>query len=635
MTKMCGICGYFSKKEKITQTKVIMDMSNLMKHRGPDDQGVELLDVYGNGNQLAVAHNRLSIRDVSQNGHQPMFDSDKEICIVYNGEVYNVDKYRADLIACGVNFVSTSDTEVILYLYKQYGIDEMLKKIDGMFAIFIADMRNKKSYLIRDRVGVKPLYYYQNDFTFMFSSEMKSFYAHPYFYNELNTDVLTEYFMFRYVSGKENLLKDVYTLLPGHYLEIQSDYSINDVKYWDITDIKSEKKYSYQKIEDIITQSIKDRLVSDVKVGVQLSGGVDSSVVTAKIAEMANEDLLESFSIIFENYNDKDGQFSEKEWIDQVISERQICNNEYVLSSDKFYDLFSSTIWHLDLPMSIPNSVGIYYICKKACEKGVKVLVTGEGADELMGGYWRYSKYLFSKKHPLLQMIFDKLLNRKSVTYSDESEKMIYSSSWIAPDDISNIINDSDKDRVYEKRKKILDETKSDDQTVKFLNYEISTYLQDILNRQDKMSMAASVETRVPYLGLNVINGIRGQKVNRYLKSGYMSWDVSKNTKIPLKRISKKYFGKAFTYRNKSGFGLPMRDFLLNEKMSKYVESNILPYLEKQGVIKYENILHKWNNREKEDYKNISDLWIAITFGEWCRIFLGDKTNVTDFGKVI
>ena len=629
---MCGICGYIDINSEITNKNTISNMSKLISHRGPDDQGIEILNVFG-VNNVAVAHNRLSIRDVSINGHQPMFNTKGDICIAYNGEVYNIEKYRNELISMGIRFRGSSDTEVILYLYQQYGIDKMLEKLDGMFAIFIADSRKKKVYLIRDRVGVKPMYYYRNNSTFMFSSEIKCFYSHPQFKNELNSDFVTEYFMFRYVAGRDNLLKNVFTLLPGHYMEIDLNYEVREVKYWDITDIKKGRKFSNSEIEQVIEKSIKDRLISDVKVGVQLSGGVDSSVVTAKVVDGMEEDYVEAFSIVFENYYMKDGDLSEKKWINQVVSKERIISNQYVLSADDFYKYYTTGTWHLYVPMSIPNSIGIYYLCEKAYKKGIKVLLTGEGADEVMGGYWKYSKFIYSVRHPRLQVILDQILRRQMMNLGDSDENIIFSSSWIKKSDIDSILLKPNVADAYDKRKQILDNINCDELVEKFLNYDICTYMQDILNRQDKMSMAASVETRVPFLGLDVISAIRQQDTSRYVKEGYFSWDVSHNTKIPLKVIAEKRYGKEFAYRNKNGFGLPMREYFMNPEFGEHVEKVIFPYLQEQRIVDINSIWGKWRKRNDVSYKDISDLWIAISFGEWSRLFLEDKKNITEFRK--
>lgn len=354
---MCGIAGYVNKKGIIEDANVIKKMVSILKHRGPDDNGYEILPLNYNKNALAMGFTRLSILDVSQNGHQPMSDDEQKIYMTFNGEIFNAFEYKDELIKKGCKFKSNTDTEILLYLYKIYGIDEMLRRINGMFAVCIADLENNEIYLIRDRLGVKPLYYYENENAFMYSSECKTFYAHPDFKNELNEDVFEEYMIFRYVAGKNTLLKGVYNVLPGHYIKINKD-GVKDFEYWQISDSKN-KSASLNDYEEIIKKSVKERLLSDVKLGVQLSGGIDSSLVTLYASQFINE-KLESFSVVFDEEN-KD--YSEKKWMDIAASKCNIKQNEHVFSYDDVIKLFPSATWHLDEPLNHPNSIGIYLIC--------------------------------------------------------------------------------------------------------------------------------------------------------------------------------------------------------------------------------------------------------------------------------
>ena len=264
---MCGIAGYITKKNTIESDDTIKNMISLIEHRGPDDNGFEKLDIFnfGKGPDMAMGFVRLSILDVSNQGHQPMSDEKGQVFITFNGEVYNAFDYRDELISKGYVFHSHTDTEVVLNLYMEYGLEGMLERINGMFAICIADIRTREVYLIRDRLGVKPLYYYDTSDAFLYASEVKAFYASEYFDNQLNVDAISEHFVFRYVAGKNTLFKNVYNVLPAHYIKI-SNNGIEEIRYWDIKS-SSDRELSVSDYEDLIDKSVKDRMLSDVKLG--------------------------------------------------------------------------------------------------------------------------------------------------------------------------------------------------------------------------------------------------------------------------------------------------------------------------------------------------------------------------------
>lgn len=275
---MCAIMGVFDTRNKI-DVSILETMQRALYHRGPDDSGLETFSLDAPNHSLlsnvGVAFDRLSIRDLSMKGHQPMFSDDRSVMIAFNGEIYNSEELRPQLLEKGYTFNSNSDTEVLLNLYHCYGIDKTLSMLDGMFAICIVDFKNKEVYLVRDRIGEKPLYIYQDEHKLLFASEYKAFYAHPEFKAEIDETAMDEYFMFRYSPGDQTILKGVRNLTPGSYLKVTSD-GVSQHIYWTLPNVtKSDKSFDDCKKEykALLKKSVRRRLISDRPIGCQLSGG--------------------------------------------------------------------------------------------------------------------------------------------------------------------------------------------------------------------------------------------------------------------------------------------------------------------------------------------------------------------------
>ncbi len=630
---MCGIAGYITKKSVIESDHDIRKMISLIEHRGPDDNGFELLDMDKKAEHspnMAMGFVRLSILDVSHQGHQPMCDENSKVFITFNGEIYNAFDYRDELISKGYKFKSGTDTEVILYLYKEYGLDGMLNRINGMFAICIADVEKKEVYLIRDRLGVKPLYYYENQDAFMYSSEIKSFFANPFFKNELNEDVISEHFAFRYISGKNTLFKGVYNVLPAHYIKI-CDGKMEEVEYWKI-DPDERKELTVSDYEQIIEKSVSDRLLSDVKLGVQLSGGIDSSIVTAYASD--NKEGLESYSIIFE-----DEHFSEKKWMDMVEKKYPIKQHQECQTFDDFGKEFERATWFLDTPLNHPNSIGIYNVCAVAKKKGTKVLLSGEGADEVFGGYRRYASFLTAEKYKLLADLVTRLKKTKISSSRSYEERFISTGAFVKANDLKRLIPNGSWEDAIKNRKLLYSMAEGGrDRFAKALNYELKTYLVDILNRQDKMSMGASVEVRVPFLNYKLIEAVRSQKTSTLVRASLLDkrkYSHMRYTKIPLKKISEKLFGQEFTYRQKQGFSYPLRSIYMSDEYKTRVENVLLPELMRCDFINITEVNRLWNERDRITNDELETLWVVLSFAQWLYLYMGPKDRVIDFKSKI
>lgn len=641
---MCGIVGVIDKKDFCTDCLVIEEMLKITKHRGPDDCGTAdysfpVGELYSH---CMVGFNRLSIRDLSYKGHQPMVSEDGDVIVTFNGEIYNSEELRPLLQEKGYSFTSSTDTEVLLKMYQEFGLDETLKQIDGMFAICIIDKRINCIYLIRDRIGEKPLYYYENQDVFLFASEYKAFYCHPTFQPILNEDAVDEYFMFRYVSGEDTLLKGVQKLAPGNYIKVNTN-TRNIVKYWDLPNVQPNnlsKDENRKELERLLKLSVRRRLLSDVPVGLQLSGGVDSSVMAAYIKECVN-DRLKTFSITTE-YK----KYSEKEYIDVVNNKFNLDESQYLFNSATFFKAWLQTTWYFENPMHHEGTLGLLYLNHHA-KKDVTVMLCGEGADETLGGYSRFSRLSSMLHHKegmyyfyrLLQYIVSILKARKFLPNILRADLSFITETQFVPSYMFYKMRKGREGamrRVYDKRKEILLQCPGKG-IHKYLNYEIKTYLLETLLRTDKVSMASSMEARVPFLMPELVefecsipeeylvddmqsHPIRAINLKRYLKSLI---DTMHSTKILLKELCSDIFGEEFAYRGKMGFPLPILYYMNDDHVIAYIEKELLPGIKRRNVVDYNTVIKAWNNRKNSKMHNV--LWSALSFELWAKMYLDSK----------
>jgi len=637
---MCGICGIYNLNDSPIDPEVLYQMMLIQRHRGPDDQGMRLFSLdnsMSNSEEISrncsltkkyeggLGFNRLSILDLSKNGHQPMCNNDGSVFIALNGEIYNAFDYKSELESAGFNFKSNSDTEVILYLYERYGFSEMLERLNGMFAICIVDLKKKCIYLVRDRFGIKPLYWYEDQGTFLFSSEVKSFFYHPKFKSELDIENLDEYFVFRYCAWDRFLLKGVHQLEPGHWVVLNSS-GWKKYKYWDLaTNNRNNISFNLaiDEFEEHMQRSVKMRLLSDVKVGCQLSGGIDSSLIN-HIACKNSEDHMNAFSIIFNDPN-----FSEEKWIDEAIIKTKVRCYKYNFSSADFIDNLFRATWHLDQPLNHPNSLGIYHIAKNA-KKLVTVLLSGEGADELLGGYTRYLYALMRPKLKPFNSIFNNipyvgnLYSKKfgDLNKIDHITWYILQSSFMDSKHFNILYPDASYNKTISNRRSFFDE--SDESFIdQCFNYEMQTYLVDLLIRQDKMTMAHSIENRVPFLDHELVRFIRSLPDNYLINlNPKLRRFRMKNTKIILKKLGLKYFNTDFVYRSKVGFAFPLKSYYMEPKFQEIMNDIILPGIHNRGIIEYKVVKDWWGNIHSATNEVCESLWICIAFEIWSQQFL-------------
>ena len=618
---MCGISGYVE-FGKDASREYIEKMVKMLYHRGPDDTGIEEFSLFYEKRYIngMLGFNRLSIRDLSLMGHQPMKSKDETVILAFNGEIYNADSYREEMIQEGYVFHSKTDTEVILNLYLKYGIKGMLNRLNGMFAICIIDKKQDCMYLARDRVGEKPLYYYQNESVFLFASELKAFYLHPDFIPELNEDRLDEYFMFSYIAGNETLLKDAFMVRPGCYLKV-SLHHVREHSYWRMPKSKENQKGDLVSFQNALEQSVGSRMVSDVPVGVELSGGIDSSLVSYFAKKYQGE--VTAYSIVFDN-----SKYSEEAYIDEAAEKVQITANKYTFSVSNFIEEIKKCTWHFDAPVNHQGSVALFYLCKKINRK-TPVILTGEGADELLGGYEWYHNTFFHKNRPMLNRMKrwkHTLTKQKGCSWVDlgslnEEELHTLVTSVFKPDVLFGLREQADVKKAISHRVEIL---KAIDQpgVLRKLDYEMKTYMVDLLLRQDKMSMAASIECRVPFVDQDFIQYVRTNVGEEHLMKKCAKKNRARNAKIILKEVAAGLFGEKFTYREKMGLPLPLKEFYETKEFEAYFLQEIFPGIKKRGIV---NANFVWGLWEHKTERNVKILWSVINFELWAQIFIDDQ----------
>ena len=640
---MCGFVGYINKNIDQVDPLMIKKMMDLQRHRGPDDAGLALfsseenssisydqndlkiLDTKNNYNNYnwGIGFNRLSVIDTSKNGHQPMSNKEKSIYIMFNGEIYNAFELKKELISSNYNFKSKTDTEIILILYEMFGLEYTLQKLNGMFTICILDLKKKKIFLARDRFGIKPLYYIFNEDFFSFSSEIKSFLAIKNFKFILNKKHLSEYFIFKYLAFPNTLIHGVNLLQPGQIIEYDN-HQIKKTTYFDFKNFVVKKDTENKKLitlEKKLEQSIKSQLMSDVNLGCQLSGGIDSSLITFFAKKYSKK--IETFSILFKEKN-----LTEENFIKEVINKLNLVNHSDIFNYKNFYKDLCSSIWSFDAPLSQINSVGLLNLAKLAKTK-VKVLLSGEGADEIHGGYPRLTRINFFNflnnihKKKLLPLTFlskrFKIFKFSKYFQLDTNDIIILSSSVHSLKDIKNLIPNINIENGLHSRRKLIKEIQLPNKQ-KNLIYEMKTYMHDLFIKQDKMTMAHSIENRVPFLDNDLVDYSLSFLGNSNFDYSLLK-NINKKTKKYLKQISTKYFGKSFSYRSKSGFSFPLKSIFQNNSFRDPIEQEIFPGIKENKLYDYKKILIIWNNVDKSSSSELELLFSIISLQIWIEKF--------------
>jgi asparagine synthase (glutamine-hydrolysing) len=638
---MCGITGYINLNNKpVKDTSVILNMLKVQKHRGPDDSGIRAFSLkLGESVELPVTENipvsdiyygilgfnRLSILDLSVNGHQPMSSPDQKVLLTMNGEIYNAFDFKDELVQWGYHFKGTSDTEVVLALYLKYGIEELLEKLNGMFAIAVADLRSNVLYIARDRFGIKPMYYVSNGDVFAFSSELKSFRYLENFDFRLLEEQLDEYIIFRSNLGG-TLFRGIQSLDPGYYLTCKHGGELLKKRYFDINNYGRSidnhgdlNSYSRQ-LEEWLSKSVQRQLMSDVKLGCQLSGGIDSSMVTWLANRTSHKGLFEAVSITFD-----DKRFSEEQYINKVVENLAIPSHKFLLDADYYFNNIEKATWHLESPVNHPNTIAIYKLSERAKDY-VTVLLSGEGADEVFGGYSRFYDIRYPYRiRKVLHEIKKNMTHPFSMThYLDHEYRAVMATAFMTPFMAKKLRTGFNKEKAISNRIELYHLLSGPlfDRQVK---YEMLSYLPDLLIRQDKMSMAHSIENRVPFLDNEVVeNSFSIPEGFLLLKKSPEGYNTEKYL---LKKILAKTFGFEFAFREKMGFGIPIRAFFMNARFYEYLHDIILPGIKERNYFNYALISEWLSNIRSLRYYELEALWVVITFEIWARLYLDNNKS--------
>ncbi len=624
---MCGITGYASfKGAKTIDREVLEKMVNIIFHRGPDESGS---DIRGS---VAMGMRRLSIIDLS-GGSQPIYNEDRTIWTVFNGEIYNFHEIKKVLQAKGHLFKSHTDTEVIVHGYEEYGSD-FLKHLNGMFAIAVHDSVKNKLLLARDHIGIKPLYYTFNNNRIIFGSEIKSILMSRDVNAELDVDALGEFMSWEYVPGRATLIKSIRKLEPGYFLEIDLNSPVCEPKmYWDIPFFEPREDHStmdewLEKIDWQLKKSTQMQLISDVPLGAFLSGGVDSSLIVSAMGE------AKTFSIGFD-----DPTYNELKWARRVADHLKV-NHEDEIIKPNALELFEHLMFFLDDPIG-DFSIFPTYLVSRLARKHVTVALSGDGGDELFGGYETYlaqSKAKIFNRIPsfIRKGIIEVAINNVKPTakkkgFINKAKRFV--EGTYHDDELSHgrwriFVGEEMRKNLFSEIalkemisppsqhiEKLFKQSGNRGELNRSLYVDVKSYLCDnILTKVDRMSMAVSLEARVPYLDPDLVT-LAFQVPEKFKVT-------SKNTKIILKKLASKYVPEDCIYRPKEGFSIPIKNWLMNE--FRPLMEDLLDHkrIKQEGIFNNQTVERLKQEHLKGTANHSHILWSMIVFQDWKRRWL-------------
>jgi len=622
---MCGIAG-FCDFNCHSEEPALRSMTGVLRHRGPDDSGY-YLDKQ-DGFYLGLGHRRLSILDLSPLGHQPMFF--QHTGIVYNGEVYNFREIRQELEKKGYTFESGTDTEVIVKAYHCWGMD-MLHKFNGMFAFALYDKKAQKLILVRDRAGVKPLYWYYKDGIFLFASELKSFHQHPGFKKELNNDGLTLFLQYGYIPQPHCIFNDCYKLKGGHYLTLDlKTRQIDDTQYWDVMDcyrqpkLRISEEEAIEETERLLKSAFEYRMVADVPVGMFLSGGIDSSVVTA-ILQAGRTEKLKTFTIGF-----SEEKYNEAHHAKKIAGYLGTDHTEYYCSQKDALDILPRLpeIW--DEPFGDPSAIPTVLVSRLARQR-VTVSLSADGGDETFGGYEKYTlagrgrKYHAMLPAPLRSMTA-LVLKNKALHHILERRRMYHSKTRF--NRISLVLDSQAEDilrvlslcylpaelhavllREPRKIKTEFDDHLNQHFVDDLLAIDYKTYqLDDILVKVDRAAMSVSLEGREPLLDYRIIEFVSRLDPSLKIRNG--------EKKYLLKQIAYRYVPQSLLDRPKAGFAVPINEWFKDKLREFFLCYLSEDRLNREGIFNAREVV-----RLRDSYfagkAAVAKLWLLLIFEMW------------------
>ena len=612
---MCGFAGFTGHLDN--GEEVLTNMMNKIIHRGPDSAGQHI------DGKAYLGFRRLSFIDLD-NGSQPMYNENKKIVITFNGEIYNHEELRKDLIEKGHTFANRSDTEVLIHAYEEYG-EDMLNKLRGMFAFVIWDSENETLFGARDFFGIKPFYYALIDNNIVFGSEIKSILEYPGYKKEVNETALENYLTFQYSVLEETFFKGIFKLMPAHCLKFHNG-KLDIKRYWTPTFEPDNSKTLDEFVNEIdaaMHDSVEHHKISDVEVGSFLSSGVDSSYVAATF----NGDKTFTVGFDYEKYNEID-------YAKALSDKIHIDNYSKLVSSEEYWDAIPTIQYQMDEPLADPSAIALYFVSQTA-SKHVKAAMSGEGADEFFGGYNIYHEphdLASFQKLPLgLRKALAKCASALPFKFKGKNF-LIRASKTVEERFIGNafMFNEKERARVLknptgkydhtELTKPFYDQVKDQDDVTKMQYIDINFWLiGDILLKADKMSMAHSLEVRVPFLDRKVFDVARTIPVK---------YRVNKqNTKYAMRMAAHRYLPDMVAEKKKLGFPVPIRIWLKDEKYYNIIKKAFTSdaakkYFNTKELIKY------LDNHKAGKADNSRKIWTIYMFLVWYEDFFGQGVSM-------
>jgi asparagine synthase (glutamine-hydrolysing) len=636
---MCGIAGIleFGRDARVNAT-ALREMCRVISHRGPDDQGF-----YTDG-AAGIGMRRLSIVDVA-GGHQPISNEDGTLWIVFNGEIYNHLALREQLIARGHRYNTHSDTETIVHLYEEYGAD-CVQHLRGMFAFAIWNRNTKTLFVARDRLGIKPLYYKLTPERLLFGSEIKAVLAHGGIRPEFNRAALPEYLAFGYLSGAESFYSGILKLMPGHTMTVGPDGEADIRQYWDLDASKPhesrDQTHYVQSYRELLEGAVNSHLMSDVPLGVFLSGGVDSSAVAALMTRIRREPV-ETFSV---GYTEQ--TYSELPFARTVSDHIKSRHHEVLVSEQDFFGALPHLIWHEDEPIVWPSSVSLYFVARLARER-VTVVLTGEGADETLAGYTRYA---FTLKNAAMDRAYRSVVPgsvRRGLRSAVATSSLLGATlrrklehtflakdgdSWPSFyfDNFFSAFGEAEQNRLLTGEfareaapstayKNVIDywNNSSGAMLQRLLYTDIKTYLVELLMKQDNMSMAASIESRVPFLDHVLV-----EFATRIPREVQIKGLAGKRI---LKKAVEDLLPHSILYRPKLGFPTPWSGWLAGLRLETIREMLLEPRSLNRGYFRREAIETLFDEHRAKHRDNYDRIWRLLNLELWHRVCLEGEAH--------
>jgi len=634
---MCGIAGIYNfGNNRKTEQYTIKKMCSLLKHRGPDDEGIYCKD------NIGLGHRRLSIIDI-EGGHQPMSNEDGTLWIVFNGEIYNFPEIKENLLKKGYRFKTKSDTEVILNLYEEEK-ESCLYKLNGMFAFAIWDEKRRELFLARDRIGIKPLHYFMGDGKLIFASEIKAILEDSSIKREIDFEALHDYLSFLYVPAPKTMFKGIKKLPAGHYL-ICSENKFEIKEYWDAEFTDSDdasEAVNCGEIYSRLKEAVKKRLISDVPLGAFLSGGIDSSSVVSLMSELQEEPVLTN-SIGF-----SEKRYDEIRYAEILAKKYKTDHHEYIVEP-KALEVLDKLLWFYDEPFGDASSIPTYYVSKMT-RQNVKVALSGDGGDENFAGY---NRYIYSNAIIKLQNLFPAFAKKAAksissrITHNSKSTWAIKIKNkleevYLSPLDIyfkiMSMYKEEEKSLLYSKAtkdklggysskrifQKFFENCKSENYISRLQYLDIKTYLcDDILTKVDRASMANSLEVRVPILDHTFVEYVAT------IPAGFKARGLKQ--KYIFKKAMSRNLPKEILHRSKMGFGVPMTEWLRGE-LKQPVENELF---DKKGIIQelfnIEYVQKIWHRTLYSNIKSFRKtdfsyrIWLLFIFSRWYKRFISNE----------